>query len=128
MDECTANVDTETASLLQSTIANECRGMTVITIVHRISTVLNMDHILILDHGNLVSFSFLKRCLYIINFTLISCLHVLFPCTCRLNKETHRFFYKMSPPYFQVLPKLRQCNINKDVNVGSLRLWFNITF
>ncbi|KAF7843202.1 ABC transporter C family member 13 isoform X1 [Senna tora] len=53
LDECTANVDTQTASLLQSTICSECKGMTVITIAHRISTVLNMDNILILDHGNL---------------------------------------------------------------------------
>ncbi|KAJ0075562.1 hypothetical protein Patl1_34753 [Pistacia atlantica] len=54
LDECTANVDTQTASILQNTISSECRGMTVITIAHRISTVLNMDKILILDHGNLV--------------------------------------------------------------------------
>ncbi|KAJ0008012.1 hypothetical protein Pint_30337 [Pistacia integerrima] len=54
LDECTANVDTQTASILQNTISSECRGMTVITIAHRISTILNMDKILILDHGNLV--------------------------------------------------------------------------
>ncbi|KAI4355833.1 hypothetical protein L6164_004569 [Bauhinia variegata] len=54
LDECTANVDTQTASLLQSTISSECRGITVVTIAHRISTVSNMDNILILDHGNLV--------------------------------------------------------------------------
>ncbi|GMQ09243.1 hypothetical protein CsSME_00052686 [Camellia sinensis var. sinensis] len=51
LDECTANVDTQTASKLQNAIASECRGMTVITIAHRISTVLNMDNILILDQG-----------------------------------------------------------------------------
>ncbi|XP_019436154.1 PREDICTED: ABC transporter C family member 13 isoform X3 [Lupinus angustifolius] len=54
LDECTANVDILTASLLQSTISSECKGMTVITIAHRISTVLNMDNVLILDHGSLV--------------------------------------------------------------------------
>ncbi|KAL6996727.1 ABC transporter C member 13 [Sarracenia purpurea var. burkii] len=54
LDECTANIDTQTASILQHTIASECRGMTVITIAHRISTVMNMDNILILDHGSLV--------------------------------------------------------------------------
>lgn len=54
LDECTANVDTQTASKLQKTIATECRGTTVITIAHRISTVLNIDSILILDQGNLV--------------------------------------------------------------------------
>ncbi|XP_022153504.1 ABC transporter C family member 13 isoform X3 [Momordica charantia] len=54
LDECTANIDTQTASLLQNAISNECRGMTVVTIAHRISTVLNMDDILILDYGILV--------------------------------------------------------------------------
>ncbi|RXH88432.1 hypothetical protein DVH24_000031 [Malus domestica] len=54
LDECTANVDTQTASILQKTVSSECRGMTVITIAHRISTVLNMDKVLVLDHGMLV--------------------------------------------------------------------------
>ncbi|XP_052182316.1 ABC transporter C family member 13 isoform X3 [Diospyros lotus] len=54
LDECTANVDTQTARKLQSAIASECRGITVITIAHRISTVMNMDNILILDQGILV--------------------------------------------------------------------------
>lgn len=54
LDECTANIDTPTASVLQNTISNECRGMTVITIAHRISVVLNMDYILVLDNGILV--------------------------------------------------------------------------
>jgi ABC-type transport system involved in cytochrome bd biosynthesis fused ATPase/permease subunit len=41
--------------LLQNTISEECKGLTVLTIAHRISTVLNMDCILVLDHGTLVS-------------------------------------------------------------------------
>ncbi|CAJ1852919.1 unnamed protein product [Sphenostylis stenocarpa] len=53
LDECTANVDVQTASLLQNTISCECKGMTVLTIAHRISTVINMDSVLILDHGKL---------------------------------------------------------------------------
>ncbi|KAH9715824.1 multidrug resistance-associated protein 11 [Citrus sinensis] len=54
LDECTANIDAQTASILQNAISSECKGMTVITIAHRISTVLNMDEILILDHSHLV--------------------------------------------------------------------------
>ncbi|KAJ8755380.1 hypothetical protein K2173_019178 [Erythroxylum novogranatense] len=54
LDECTANVDTQTASVIQNAISSECSGVTVLTIAHRISTVLSMDNILILDHGNLV--------------------------------------------------------------------------
>ncbi|KAK8584710.1 hypothetical protein V6N13_138661 [Hibiscus sabdariffa] len=54
LDECTASVDMQTASTLQKTISTECRGMTVITIAHRISTVLNMDNVLVLNQGILV--------------------------------------------------------------------------
>ncbi|KAJ4755791.1 ABC transporter family protein [Rhynchospora pubera] len=54
LDECTANVDAQTALLLQNTISEECKDLTVVTIAHRISTVLDMDHILVLDHGTLV--------------------------------------------------------------------------
>uniref|UniRef100_A0A1J3GMA5 ABC-type xenobiotic transporter n=4 Tax=Noccaea caerulescens TaxID=107243 RepID=A0A1J3GMA5_NOCCA len=54
LDECTANIDVHTASLLHNTISSECKGVTVITIAHRISTVLDLDSILILDRGILV--------------------------------------------------------------------------
>ncbi|KAL5986042.1 hypothetical protein ACLOJK_028032 [Asimina triloba] len=54
LDECTASVDTRTASILQNTISSECKGMTVITIAHRISVVKKMDNVLVLDHGVLV--------------------------------------------------------------------------
>lgn len=54
LDECTASVDAHTSSLLHKTISSGCKGMTVITIAHRISSVLDMDNILILDHGILV--------------------------------------------------------------------------
>ncbi|KAK6263781.1 hypothetical protein SCA6_019215 [Theobroma cacao] len=54
LDECTANVDMQTASILQKAISSECIGMTVITIAHRISTVLNMDNIFVLNQGTLV--------------------------------------------------------------------------
>lgn len=54
LDECTANIDIRTASILQNVISSECHGMTVITIAHRISTVLSMDNIFVLEKGTLV--------------------------------------------------------------------------
>lgn len=54
LDECTANVDTQTASRLQRAISSEGESRTMITIAHRISTVVHMDNILILDQGMLV--------------------------------------------------------------------------
>ncbi|KAL8170790.1 hypothetical protein V2J09_022594 [Rumex salicifolius] len=54
LDECTANVDTRTAKIIHNVISNDCKEMTVITIAHRISTIMAMDDILILDQGFLV--------------------------------------------------------------------------
>ncbi|GKC15854.1 ABC transporter C family member 13 [Tanacetum coccineum] len=54
LDECTANVDTQTAAKLKDAISRECKGLTVITIAHRISTILHMDNVLVLDQGILV--------------------------------------------------------------------------
>ncbi|XP_057248104.1 ABC transporter C family member 13 isoform X2 [Beta vulgaris subsp. vulgaris] len=54
LDECTANIDIQTASIIQNVITSECQGMTVITIAHRISTVLSMDNILVLEKGTVV--------------------------------------------------------------------------
>ncbi|XP_047341674.1 ABC transporter C family member 13 [Impatiens glandulifera] len=54
LDECTANVDAQTASKLQTAITGQCRGITVVTIAHRISTVMGMDDILVVDSGMLV--------------------------------------------------------------------------
>lgn len=53
LDECTASVDPQTSSTLQKAITSECKGMTVITIAHRMLSILNLDHVLILEHGEL---------------------------------------------------------------------------
>ncbi|GKV53927.1 hypothetical protein SLEP1_g60438 [Rubroshorea leprosula] len=71
LDECTANIDLQTASILQNTIHSECSGMTVITIAHRISTVLNMDSIFILDRGSLVRQTFSLVCFTVMYFPLV---------------------------------------------------------
>ncbi|PWA42410.1 ABC transporter C family member 13 [Artemisia annua] len=60
LDECTANVDTQTAAKLKDAISSECKGLTVITIAHRISTILHMDNVLVLDQGVLVEMTAAK--------------------------------------------------------------------
>ncbi|KAH6556548.1 hypothetical protein KP509_1Z171400 [Ceratopteris richardii] len=53
LDECTANIDPHTSWILQRAIASECKGKTVMVIAHRVQSIMNLDHVLILENGEL---------------------------------------------------------------------------
>jgi ABC-type multidrug transport system fused ATPase/permease subunit len=56
MDEATSNVDQETDSLIQTAIRDVFKQCTIITIAHRLSTVIDMDKLMILQNGRIVEF------------------------------------------------------------------------
>ncbi|KAL4789715.1 hypothetical protein BDV19DRAFT_20483 [Aspergillus venezuelensis] len=55
MDEATASIDYNTDGKIQETL-RELRDNTIITIAHRLQTIIDYDKVLVLDHGRVVEF------------------------------------------------------------------------
>ncbi|KAJ5146344.1 uncharacterized protein N7515_000908 [Penicillium bovifimosum] len=55
MDEATASIDYATDAKIQETL-RELRNSTIITIAHRLQTIIDYDKVLVLDHGRVIEY------------------------------------------------------------------------
>uniref|UniRef100_A0A182K6M9 ABC transporter domain-containing protein n=1 Tax=Anopheles christyi TaxID=43041 RepID=A0A182K6M9_9DIPT len=65
LDEATANVDHRTDELIQRTIRTQFANCTVLTIAHRLHTVMDYDRVLVMDAGQMVEFDSPQKLLQI---------------------------------------------------------------
>lgn len=57
LDEATAAVDVETDAMLQETLRSPLfASRTIITVAHRLNTILDSDRVVVLDQGEVVEF------------------------------------------------------------------------
>ncbi|EFA04157.2 ATP-binding cassette sub-family C member 4 [Tribolium castaneum] len=63
LDEATANVDPATDALIQTSIRKNFKECTVLTIAHRLNTIMDSDKVLVMDAGEAVEFDHPHRLL-----------------------------------------------------------------
>jgi ABC-type multidrug transport system fused ATPase/permease subunit len=75
LDEATAALDLETDALIQRTIRDVFYNRTILTIAHRLATIMDYDKILYLDKGHVLEYDFTSKLLADPNSHFVKLLH-----------------------------------------------------
>ncbi|KAF9567761.1 pleiotropic drug resistance ABC transporter [Agrocybe pediades] len=79
LDEATSQIDTQLDAQIQRTIREEFAGAIVLTIAHRLNTIIDCDRVLVLDSGKVMEFDTLS--------TLLQKPHGMFHSLCRASAD-----------------------------------------
>lgn len=63
LDEASASLDVKSDSIIQESIRDDFKDCTIITIAHRIGTIMQYDKVMVLDMGEIVEFDTPKKLL-----------------------------------------------------------------
>ena len=56
MDEATASIDVTTEESIQKLVSSEFKEATVLTVAHRLNTIINSDKIMVMSYGEVIEF------------------------------------------------------------------------
>lgn len=94
LDEATANVDPQTDALIQRTIRDKFKHCTVLTVAHRLHTVMDSDRILVMEAGTSREFDYPHVLLQIENGILRDMVDATGPQECEMLKKVAAEKYK----------------------------------
>lgn len=98
LDEATANVDPQTDALIQRTIREKFQKYTVITVAHRLHTVMDSDRILVMEAGMAKEFDAPHILLEMENGMLRNMIEATGPQECEMLKKIAEQKYNESVP------------------------------